>query len=95
MVRTVSIDDLDIRLLFDIVGSKDPAVEDNGKLLGVVLNADTWERYREFIWERGWAAVDELRQLNAHLDPEEVHDLVTQVVEEVRQEHYDQRNRQT
>ncbi|MDQ3541359.1 MAG: hypothetical protein M3440_11790 [Chloroflexota bacterium] len=67
------------------------AIEVDGEVLGVLLRPEEYDRYREYIREKGWAAVDELRRLNADKDPDEIYDLVTEIVEEVRQEHYDAR----
>ena len=71
------------------------AIEVDGEVLGVLLSPEEYDRYREYIIEKGWAAADELRRLNADKDPDEIYDIVTQVVEEVRQEHYDARIKAT
>ena len=97
MVRTVMKAHSDLDALIDAVDTSDETiiVEDQGKPRIVVMSPEEYERYRAYIIEKGWAAVDELRRLNADKAPDEIYDLVTEVVEEVRQEHYDARIKAT
>ena len=48
---------------------------------------------RQQQWERFWQAVDRVRERNADKDPDEVYRIVTEAVEEVRQEHYEREQR--
>lgn len=100
MVRTVTIEDLQQRageLLDDVARCGQPIfVEDDGAARGVVISVAEYERIernRHEIWKRAWAAIDHLHELNADEDPDEVYRIVTEVVEEVRQERYDARQR--
>ena len=97
MVRTVMKAQSDLDALIDAVDASDETiiVEDQGEPRIVVMSPEEYERYRKYIIEKGWAAVDELRRLNADKDPDEIYDIVTQAVEEVRQEHYDARIKAT
>ena len=97
MVRTVMKAQSDLDALIDAVDASDETiiVEDQGKPRIVVMSPEEYERYRAYVWDRGWAAVDQLHALNADKDPDEVYELVTRVVEEVRQEHYDARVKDT
>jgi hypothetical protein len=93
MVRTVLRTQSDLDALIDAVDATDGPVivEDQGKPRLVAMSPEEFERYRAYVIEKGWAAVDELRRLNADKDPDEIYDIVTQAVEEVRQEHHDVR----
>ncbi len=44
---------------------------------------------REAAWQRFWATVDRIQERDADEDPDEGYRLVTEVVEEVRQERYE------
>jgi hypothetical protein len=97
MVRTYQTKNAEIRgLLNALDGARTSvAIEVDGAVRGVLLSPEEYDRYREYIREKGWAAVDELRRLNADKDPDEIYDIVTEIVEEVRQEHYDARIKAT
>jgi prevent-host-death family protein len=97
MVKTISTDEA--RTKFDdvvaLVQDLDSAVVlvQNGKPVAAIINVEEYERFRQERIERGWATVDRIRERNAHLDPDEVLREVTEIVEEVRQEMYEERQR--
>lgn len=47
----------------------------------------------EQAWEQMWETIDRIRARNADMDPDEVMRIVTEIVEEVRQEHYERAQR--
>ena len=49
---------------------------------------------RQQVMERFWEAVQSIGERNRHLDPDFVMAVVTEVVEEVRQEQYDREQRE-
>ena len=51
------------------------------------------EQERDEIRRRFWQAVEQIRELNADRDPDEIYREVTEVVEEVRQEQYEKTKR--
>jgi hypothetical protein len=51
------------------------------------------EQEREEIRKRFWQAVERVGARNADRDPDEINREVTEVVEEVRQEHYERKKR--
>jgi len=59
----------------------------------VTIPAQQFARYQKQVKERFFKAVDELQRLNADEDPDEVLRFVTQLVEAVRQEHYERERR--
>ena len=71
-------------------------VERDGTLIAVVVSPDDFETLRRLKIERGWAAraaIDQIRARNADVDPDEGYAEITAVVEEVRQERYEERQR--
>src|SRR4051794_5354949 len=97
MVTTISTDEA--RTKFDDVVASvqdlDCAVVlvQDGKPVAAIIDAEEYERYRQDRIERSWATIDRIRERNAHLDPDEVLREVTEIVEEVRQEMYEERQR--
>jgi prevent-host-death family protein len=96
MVRTVTIEELQQRtteLLDDANRCGEPIlVKDGAETRGVVISVAEYERYEQRkrdAWDRGWDAVDRIRERNADRDPDEIYRFVTEIVEEVRQEMYD------
>ncbi len=58
-----------------------------------MINSERDDSLREAIMERFREARDELQRLNADKDPEQVLRDVTEVVEEVRREQYERKQR--
>jgi hypothetical protein len=52
------------------------------------------EEERQQVMERFWEAVQSIGERNRHLDPDYVMAVVTEVVEEVRQEQYEREQRE-
>ena len=97
MVKTISADQAreNIDEIFASVkgADHDLIVEDRGIPVAVVISP---ERYKELVdpnAEADWAIIHEMQRRNAHLDPDEVLREVTAIVEEVRQERYEERLR--
>ncbi len=79
----------------DLIGSvhytREPViVEKNGKPVAVVISPEQFDA-QERARERAWAAIDEIRAENAHLDPDEVYREITDIVEDVRRETREER----
>ena len=66
-------------------------VEENGEPVAVVVSPADYQRFQQQERERLWAVVDAVGKRNADLDPDEVLRDVTEVVEAVRQELYEER----
>lgn len=64
-------------------------VEKNGKPFAVIISPEQYEALQKAI-ERAWATVDTVRERNADKDLDEVLRHVTEVVEAVRQEMYEE-----
>lgn len=80
-------------LVREVKATQQPVViEEDGKPAVAIISAARWEAMQQ-ARERGWAAIEEIRRRNAHLDPDEVYADVTAIVEEVRQERYEQEQR--
>lgn len=95
MILTLTADDLSERALQLLRENRDTSrpivIEHEGTRLGVLISPEEYERVRKETIERGWEAIQRVRELNAGEDPDEVLAFITEVVEEVRQELYDQR----
>ena len=96
MVRTVTIEELQQRtseLLDDVQRCGEPILVMVGEeTRGVVISVTEYERnarLRNESMERASQAIDRIHDLNAGVDPDEVYRIVTEVVEEVRQERHD------
>jgi|SRR5215218_3615031 prevent-host-death family protein len=97
MVKTISTEDARTKL-DDVVASVQEAHQtvvlvQDGKPVAAVIGIEDYERYRQERIERGWEAIHRMQERNAHLDPDEVLREVTEIVEEVRQEMYEERLR--
>ena len=92
MARTVSKQEAkaDFDGVLGVLSSSNEAVvvEDGGEPVAIMITPEEYNRLRR---EDPWAVLDELRAANADQDPDEVYQLVTEVVEQVRQERYEQR----
>lgn len=92
MVRRISLNDAqrDLAALLDGLRAYDDSVimERDGTPVGVIIPPHVFARLKEE-HERNWQLI--LQERNTHLDPDEVYREVTQIVEEVRQERYEER----
>lgn len=68
---------------------------DQQRTPGAVINPETEELSEEEQAKQDWAAINRFRARNAHLDPDEGLAFITQIVEEVRQEMYEESLRET
>lgn len=85
--------------LADLLGTvyygKEPVVvERKGKPLAVMISPEQYERYERQVMERFGRVLDELHDLNADKDPEEVQRDIDQAVDEVRREQYEREHSQ-
>lgn len=98
MVRTVSVENLSEQvrsLLKETSETNEPiVVESDGERFGVLMTPEAYDRLVGEGHERAWATVDRIRERNADKDPDEILRFVTDVVEEVRQEHYERELRE-
>jgi PHD/YefM family antitoxin component YafN of YafNO toxin-antitoxin module len=97
-MQTVAINETKERLyeiIENIARQREPvAIASEGETLAVLLDPRDYERmvrvYDEAL-ARAWETVEQIRARNTDLDPDEIYRIVTEVVEEVRQERYDRR----
>jgi PHD/YefM family antitoxin component YafN of YafNO toxin-antitoxin module len=98
MVRTISRQqyEADATAILDAVcETREPVIiESDGIASAVMISPDEYERFRREQLERDWAVIQQVQERNADKDPDEVLRDVTAVVEEVRQELYDERQRE-
>lgn len=79
-----------LELVAAIAATGEPViVEDGGRPVAVVISAARWQELQQAVVDRAWATIEELRRLNAHIDPDEGYADVTAEVEAVRQEMYE------
>lgn len=94
MVRRISVDEARDQLpaLLDSIRAYQDSVivERNGTPVGVIIPPHVFARLEEER-ERDWALI--LQERNTDLDPDEVYREVTAIVEAVRQEQYEERER--
>lgn len=97
MTKTVSAAEARANLgdvLNGVYYTKEPViVQKKGKTVAVIISPEEYERYQRERDARAWAAMDALGERNADKDPDEVLAEVTVIVEEVRQERYEQQSR--
>jgi PHD/YefM family antitoxin component YafN of YafNO toxin-antitoxin module len=95
MTRTISRGQSTLDALIDAIDAADEPiiVEDGGKPRLVVMSPEEYERLRDEQFERDWQTIQRVQERNADKDPDEVLRVVTAVVEEVRQERYERRQR--
>ena len=97
-MQTVAINETKERLyeiIENIARQREPvAIASEGETLAVLLDPRDYERmvrvYDEAL-ARAWETVEQIRARNTDLDPDEIYRIVTEVVEDVRQERYDRR----
>ena len=80
-------------VLNSVYYTKEPVVvEKKGRPVAVIISPDLFQRLQEED-TRDWAIIEAVQARNADKDPDEILAEVTAVVEEVRQEMYDERTR--
>jgi prevent-host-death family protein len=76
--------------------TKEPViVERKGKPVAVVINPTDFEEFQQLAKERLFQTIREIQERNADKDPDDVLRDVTEAVEEVRQERYAERSRES
>jgi prevent-host-death family protein len=97
MVKTISTSQAraNVDELFASVQDVDQTVivEERGKPVAVVISPARYERLVDPEAAADWTVIHAMQQRNAALDPDEVLREVTEIVEEVRQEMYEERLR--
>lgn len=92
MARTIPVTTSDTRLtdvIRELEQSEGPIeIEENGKTIAVLLSPS---EYQVLTRERAWHAIDGLRERNRDKTPDEIARSVTEIVEEVRQEMYEEK----
>lgn len=74
-------------------GKKSVIVEKKGRPFAVVISPQDFERYKKAAKDRFFEIIEEIQQDNKGVDPDEVLKDVTEAVEQVRQQSYDQEKR--
>ena len=91
MTRTISGPELknNLETILRTIGEERGSyvIEADGEPTAVLLSTVEYDELRR---EWAWGVVDQLGKLNADRDPDEIYEEVTKVVEEVRQELYDE-----
>jgi PHD/YefM family antitoxin component YafN of YafNO toxin-antitoxin module len=94
MVKTVSTDTVreNPDELFTSILDIDQTVivEDHGKQIAVIISPERFQQLLDPDAASDWAVIHEMQKRNAHLDPDDVLREVTEVVEHVRQELYEE-----
>jgi len=97
MVRTISVRDAEstIHVLLDTVSATREAVvvEREGQPIAVLVNPEDYARPASRDEANDWRTLDALAARNDDVDPDEVVADVTAIVEDVRQEFYEERQR--
>ncbi|HZU78231.1 MAG TPA: type II toxin-antitoxin system Phd/YefM family antitoxin [Dehalococcoidia bacterium] len=70
-------------------GKEQIIVERKGKPMAVIISPEQFERYEGQVTERFRRVVEELQQLNADKDPDEIEGDIAEAVEEVRREQFE------
>jgi PHD/YefM family antitoxin component YafN of YafNO toxin-antitoxin module len=65
-------------------------VEDHGKQIAVIISLERYQQLLDPDAASDWAVIHEMQMRNAHFDPDDVLREVTEVVEHVRQELYEE-----
>jgi antitoxin (DNA-binding transcriptional repressor) of toxin-antitoxin stability system len=66
-----------------------------GRPVAVPISPEQWEQYQRATRGRFFEAVDQLQERNRTADPADIEREVDRIVEEVRREHYEGRQRNT
>lgn len=87
-----------LKIIDEAAENREPVeLESEGERLAVLLPPTEYDRMKRVYdgaIENAWNAIDEIRKMNAHRTEEEFEELeriITETVEEVRQERYEQR----
>ncbi|HET9659983.1 MAG TPA: type II toxin-antitoxin system prevent-host-death family antitoxin [Thermomicrobiales bacterium] len=92
MARTIPFTTSDTRLtdvIRELERTEGPIeIEENGKTVAVLLSVAEYQAYTR---ERAWQAIDDLRERNRDKTPDEIYQAVTEIVEEVRREMYEEK----
>ena len=81
-------------ILASVRYTNEPVVVENyGKPTAVIVSPEEWERMnnRRAVVKRAWQAMERIRDQNKDKDPDDELAFITKVVEDVRQEQYDER----
>ena len=92
MARTIPLTTPETRLT-DVIRELERAegpleIEENGKTVAVLLSPSEYQAYAR---ERAWQAIDDLRERNCDKSADEISRAVTEIVEEVRRERYEEK----
>lgn len=94
MIRTVSPQNAQLHLdeLLEAVRDDNDTivVESDGQIVAAVIGGDEYEKYLEYRLKNAWKTVERVQDRNADLEPDEVLADLALVVEQVRQERYEQ-----
>ena len=66
-------------------------VQVDGETVAALIGPEEFERSTEAVVERAWESIQRIKDRNADKDPDEIYRIVTEIVEEVRQEMYEER----
>jgi hypothetical protein len=92
MLRTATQNDLSTNLdqLFAELQRSNESilVREDGIAVGAVLTGEDYQRYRTWLSEHAWNAIDNLREEFADVPQEEIERIVDEAVREVRQERH-------
>jgi prevent-host-death family protein len=64
-------------------------IERDGQPVAVLISPAQWDDFLQLLKDRMFVEIHRLQELNKDEDPDEIERIVTEVVEEVRQENYD------
>ncbi len=70
-------------------GKESVIIERKGKPMAVLISPDQYERYERQVMQRFGQVLDELHDLNAGTDPDEIQRDIDEAVEEGRREQYE------
>lgn len=88
MLRTATPGELDkslSQLHADLEDNGDSLlIRENGEAVAVLLTGSDYQRYRDWVTKAAWAMVEETREANASIAPDELSQTVDQIVSRVR-----------
>ncbi len=84
------------KLLTLVSQTEEPvAIDEQGERVAVVISPAMYQMLEKHLNKQFWRTVDEIRERNADKDPDAEYAIITQVVEEVRQERYEEQQRES